>query len=163
MSRRDDDGGILKAGVRAPKFELKELAGGRQSLENLLERGSVLLAFYKVSCPVCQLTFPFLERLSKNDVVQVIGISQDDAASTTAFNDRFGVTFPTLLDEAKQGYPASNGFAIGTVPTVFLVESDGTISKSFEGFSKRDLESVGERVNVRPFLPDEYVPEFKAG
>lgn len=162
MSRRDD-GGILKAGVRAPKFELKELAGERRSLEQLLERGPVLLAFYKVSCPVCQLTFPFLERLSKNDEAQVIGISQDDASSTTAFNHRFGVTFPTLLDEAKQGYPVSNGFAIGTVPTVFVVESDGTISKSFEGFSKRDLDAIGDRVNVRPFLPDEYVPEFKSG
>jgi peroxiredoxin len=158
-----DESGILKAGVRAPRFELKELAGGRLSLEELLKRGPVLLAFYKVSCPVCQLTFPFLERLAKNDVVQVIGISQDDAKSTTAFNDRFGVTFPTLLDETKEGYPVSNAFSISVVPTVFVVESDGAISKSVEGFSKRDLESVGDRVHVKPFLRDEYVPEFKAG
>jgi peroxiredoxin len=161
--KREDDSGILKAGARAPRFELKELAGERQSLEELLKRGPALLAFYKVSCPVCQLTFPFLERLANNDAVQVIGISQDDAKSTQAFNDRFGVTFPTLLDEAKDGYPVSNGYAIGSVPSVFVVESDGTISKSFEGFSKRELDVIGERVNVRPFRPDEYVPEFKAG
>jgi peroxiredoxin len=163
MSRREEESGILKTGASAPLFELKELAGGRQSLQGMLERGPVLLAFYKVSCPVCQLTFPFLERLAKNDDVHVIGISQDDIKSTTAFNDRFGVTFPTLLDEAKEGYPVSNAFAIGTVPTVFVVETDGTISKSFEGFSKRDLEAIGGRVSVKPFLPDEYVPEFKAG
>jgi peroxiredoxin len=163
MSGREEDSGILRAGVAAPKLELKELAGERQSLHGMLERGPVLLAFYKVSCPVCQLTFPFLERLSKNDIVQVIGISQDDTKSTQAFNDRFGVTFPTLLDEAKDGYPVSNGFAISSVPTMFVVEPDGTISKSIEGFSKRELESVGDRVNVRPFLANEYVPEFKAG
>jgi peroxiredoxin len=163
MSWSRDDQGILKAGVAAPKFELRELAGGRQSLQGMLQRGPVLLAFYKVSCPVCQLTFPFLERLAKNDAVHVIGVSQDDAKSTAAFNDRFGVTFPTLLDEATDGYPVSNGYAISSVPSVFVVESDGTISKSFEGFSKRELDAIGERVNVRPFLPDEYVPEFKAG
>ncbi len=118
---------------------------------------------YKVSCPVCQLTFPFLERLAKNDAVRVIGISQDDAKSTTAFNERFAVTFPTLLDEAKEGYPVSNGFGISAVPTVFVVETDGKISKTIEGFSKRDLEDVGNRVHVKPFRPDEYVPEFKAG
>ena len=163
MGWREDDSGVLKAGVRAPGFELAEMAGGRRSLEKLLERGPVLLAFYKVSCPVCQLTFPFLERLAKNDAVQVIGISQDDAKSTQAFNDRFGITFPTLLDEARSGYPVSNAFAISSVPTVFVVETDGIISKSIEGFSKRDLDAIGDRVNVRPFLSDEYVPAFKAG
>ena len=163
MSWRADDGGILKRGMQAPRFELKELAGGRRSLQEMLERGPVLLAFFKVSCPVCQLTFPFLERLAKNDAVQAIGISQDDATSTKAFNDRFGVTFPTLLDEAAEGYPVSNGFGISSVPTVFVVETDGTISNSIEGFSKRDLDAIGERIHVAPFRPDEYVPEFKAG
>src|ERR1039457_2066800 len=163
MSWREDDGGILKRGMQAPRFELKELAGGRRSLQEMLERGPVLLAFFKVSCPVCQLTFPFLERLAKNDAVQAIGISQDDATSTKAFNDRFGVTFPTLLDEAAEGYPVSNGFGISSVPTVFVVETDGTISNSIEGFSRRDLDAIGERIHVAPFRPDEYVPEFKAG
>jgi len=154
----------VEAGSHAPSLRLKSLAGAAEpSLQEILANGPALLAFYKVSCPVCQLTFPFLERLSKNDAVQVIGISQDDANSTTAFNDRFGVTFPTLLDEANQGYPVSNGFVIGSVPSVFVVESDGTISKSFEGFSKRELDAIGDRVNVRPFLADEYVPEFKSG
>ena len=79
---------MLEAGMRAPSFELKSLDGEKRSLEDILGKGPALLAFYKISCPVCQLTFPFLERLAKNDAVRVIGISQDDAKSTQAFNDR---------------------------------------------------------------------------
>lgn len=163
MSSHSDSGGMLRRGMHAPRFELHDLAGGKQSLAQILERGPVLLALFKVSCPVCQLTFPFLELLADNDAMQVVGISQDDVSSTKTFNQRFGVTFPTLLDEVREGYPVSNAFGISTVPSAFLVETDGTISHSFAGFSKRDLEEIGKRVNVRPFLPNEYVPDFKAG
>ena len=163
MSSRSSDAGILKAGMHAPAFELQDVSGGKQSLAQLLGKGPVLLAFFKVSCPVCQLTLPFLERLSANDAVQVIGISQDDASATKKFNEKYGVTFPTLLDQAHEGYPVSNAYGISSVPTVFVVETDAAISGSFAGFSKRDLNEIGRRVEVRPFRDEEYVPEFKAG
>lgn len=163
MAFRSSEPGILTAGMHAPAFELEELGGGKISLESLLKKGPVLLAFFKTTCPVCQLTFPYLERLSRNEAVQVIGISQDDASATRKFNDKYGVTFPTLLDQAREGYPVSNGFGISTVPTIFIVETDGAVSGSFAGFRKRELNEVGRRVEVRPFLDNEYVPEFKAG
>jgi len=154
---------MLEAGVRAPAFELKTLDGEKRSLENILGRGPALLAFYKASCPVCQLTFPYLERLAAGSSLQLVAISQDDAASTQGFNQRFGVTFPTLLDQSKENYPASNAFGITSVPSMFLVEKDGAIAQAFSGFSKRDLEAVGERAGVKPFRPEDNVPEWKAG
>ena len=154
---------MLSAGMHVPAFELKDLNGERRSLATLLEQGPVVAAFFKVSCPVCQLTFPFLERLSGNDGVQMIGVSQDDTSATTAFNSRFGVTFPTLLDDAREGYPVSNAFGISSVPSFFLIETDGTISKAFHGFSKRDIEELGRRMNIQAFRPDESVPSWKAG
>jgi len=157
------DSGMLQRGMHAPPFELDDLAGKKQSLAQILEKGPVLLALFKVGCPVCQLTFPFLERMADNDALQVVGLSQDDVSNTKAFNQRFGVTFPTLIDQAREGYPVSNAFGISVVPSLFLIETDGTISHSFAGFSKRDLEEIGKRINVRPFLPNEYVPEFKSG
>ncbi len=163
MAWGSGQGAILSSGMHAPNFELKDLAGGSESLLQILERGPALLAFYKVSCPVCQMTFPFLERLANNDAVQVIGISQDNSKATGEFNARFGVTFLTLLDEAGEGYAVSNAFGIGSVPTIFVVETDGTISKSFAGFSKDDFEEIGRRVNVQAFRQDESVPRFKAG
>jgi peroxiredoxin len=154
---------VLEAGARAPLFRLKDLSGNMVSLEEILSKGPALLAFYKISCPVCQLTFPYLERLAAGGAIQIIGISQDDLAATEGFNQRFGVTFSTLLDQAKENYPASNAFGITNVPSLFLVEPDGRIASAFSGFSKRDMEAVGKRAAVAPFRADENVPEWTAG
>jgi peroxiredoxin len=154
---------MLEAGASAPAFRLTGLDGQKKSLAEILANGPAVLAFYKVSCPVCQLTFPFLERMAASESLQMIAISQDDDSSTRSFNQRFSVHFPTLLDSSKEGYPASNAFGISTVPSLFVVEKDGQIAKAFSGFSKRDLEAVGERAGVKPFRPDENVPEWKAG
>ena len=153
---------MLEAGAKAAAFRLKNLTGAAVSLEEILAKGPALLAFFKISCPVCQLTFPYLERLAGGVSLQIIGISQDDAPATEVFNQRFGVTFPTLLDP-KQGYPASNAYGITNVPTLFLVEPDGRISKAFAGFSKRDMEAMAQRAGVGMFRAGDNVPEWKAG
>ncbi len=153
---------MLSAGSSAPSFELKELNGEKKSLDELLRKGPAVLVFYKISCPVCQLTAPYLERLAANATLQVIGISQDDDESTRGFNRRFGVTFPTLLDPSKD-YPASNAYGISSVPSLFLVEPDGKIAKAFSGFSKNDLEALAQRAGAPIFQPEDNVPEWKAG
>lgn len=153
---------MAAAGSKAPAFELTGLDDAPHSLQQILEHGPALVVFYKVSCPVCQLTAPYLERLASGSL-QVIGISQDDAGATRGFNQRFGVTFPTLLDPDGQEYPASNAYGISSVPSLFLLESDGAISKSFNGFSKHDLEALGERAGIQMFRPADNVPEWKAG
>src|SRR6266567_6828228 len=139
----------LASGSAAPSFNLKNINGAPQSLEEILAKGPVLLAFFKISCPVCQLAFPYLERLAGSSSLQIVGISQDDAAATHGFRQRFGITFPVLLDQSKEGYPASNAYGITTVPSLFLVEKDGEIATSSAGFSKRDLESLGHRAGVQ--------------
>ena len=159
---------ILEPGSPAPAFRLRDPDGTEHSLEEILSRGPALLAFYKVTCPVCQYTFPFLERIyqgagREKAPVQLIAISQDPPDATREFNREFGVTFPTLLDEAAAGYPASNAFGISSVPTLFLVEPDGTISSGDSGFSKRELESLGRRAGVAPFRQGERVPEQRPG
>lgn len=154
---------MVAPGSRAPGFRLPSVEGSARSLEEILARGPALLAFYKISCPVCQLTAPYLQRLSTNDAIQVIGISQDEAAGTRGFMERFGVTFPTLLDLGSEGYAASNAYGISSVPSLFLIERDGTVARAFNGFSKRDLEEIGVRAGGTPFGPEDHVPEWKAG
>src|SRR5438128_1391629 len=92
---------MLEAGTKAPAFHLKSSNGTGMAMKDALAKEPALLAFFKIGCPVCQLTFPYLERLAGNPAVQIIGISQDDADATKFFNERFGVTFPTLIDESK--------------------------------------------------------------
>jgi peroxiredoxin len=136
-----------------------------RSLQEILAAGPALLAFFKISCPVCQLTAPYLERLAANNAsrLQVVGISQDEAGATRGFAQCFGLTFPVLLDPSEDNYTASNAYGITSVPTLFVIEPDGTISRSFAGFSKRDFEELGARAGVSPFGPEDHVPEWKAG
>ena len=96
---------LLDPGSRAPGFRLSRLEGGEATLAELTARGRVLLVFFKVTCPVCQLTMPFLERLHASGALPVCGISQNDAADTREFNTYFGVNFPTLLDTEDDGLP----------------------------------------------------------
>src|SRR3974377_1386860 len=97
---------LLTAGSPAPDFHLPNLTGGEAALRELIANGPALLAFFKVSCPVCQLTFPFLERIHKAGGLAVYGVSQNSARDTREFNREFGVTFPTLLDPEDKGYVA---------------------------------------------------------
>ena len=76
---------------------------------------------------------------------------------------RFGVTFPMLLDAEDDRFPASNAYGIASVPTMCLVESDGTISHVIEGWRKSAIEWLGAKAGVRPFRQDDHVPEWKAG
>jgi peroxiredoxin len=154
---------LLSAGSPVPDVCLKLLSGGEASLREIAARGPVLLAFFKVSCPVCQLTFPFLERLNNAGILPVYGISQNGARDTRDFNEDFGVTFPTLLDDEDEGFPASNAFGISSVPTLFLVERDGTISQVVEGWRKKEMEGLGAKAGAAVFRQGDNVPEWKAG
>ena len=153
---------MLAAGGKAPKFSLRDRAGSAWSLASILERGPALLALYKVSCPVCQLTAPYLERLA-NGSLQMIAISQDDAAATQKFEQTYGLTAPSLLDRKEDGYPLSNALGIDHVPSLFLIEPDGAISYAGSGFSKSELDQLGARAGVAVFRQGENVPEWKAG
>jgi len=154
---------LAASGDQAPSFRLNALDAAPQSLDEILAHGPSLLVFYKISCPVCQLTAPYLQRLAAGKSLQVVGISQDDANGTRGFTERFGVQFPTLLDSFSEGYPASNAYGITSVPSLFLIERDGAIARSFAGFSKRDFEEIASRAGISIFGPADDVPEWKAG
>lgn len=160
----------LRAGHRAPDFNLPRLkkAAGQSTVDlpGLLQGGPALLAFFKASCPVCQMTLPFLERVHRGRApgsLEVYGVSQDDAETTAEFAAEFGITFPMLLDTEESGYPASNAYGLSHVPSLFLVQRDGTIAWSLEGFNKREFVAVAGQAGVNPFQPGENVPEWKAG
>jgi peroxiredoxin len=154
---------ILDPGSRAPAFRLPRLEGGPAALAEFTARGRVLLVFFKVTCPVCQLTMPFLERLHAAGTLAICGISQNDASDTREFNSYFGVTFATLLDTEDADFPASNAYGIASVPTMFLVEPDGAISRAIEGWNKMDMEALGAAAGMTLFRPEENVPAWKAG
>jgi len=154
---------LPQVGARAPELRLRQLGGGEAALADLLAAGPVLLAFFKVSCPVCQMTLPFLERIHAGGGLQVYGVSQNDERDTRDFAGEYGLKFPMLLDSEHDGFPAGNAYGITHVPTSFLVEADGTVGRLIEGWNKQEILWLGARSGVNPIGADDHVPEWKAG
>lgn len=165
----------INTGIAAPDFELPSIEGKPFSLKDALSRGPVLAAFFKVSCPTCQYTFPFIERLHQlagNGSVQIWGISQDSREETEEFCNTYGISFPVLLDE--NSYTASNDYGLHFVPTLFLIGNDGEIQLMSEGFCKADLLELQSKLKLgngsgpngsgeELFKAGENVPEFRPG
>lgn len=171
MSKSRDGNITVQPGQKAPFFTLRDAAGNEYSLADELRKGPVVLAFFKISCPVCQFTFPFLERLNKsyaNSTATFLGVSQDDALDTREFCTEFGITFPALLDD--EIYTASNLYGLTNVPSIFLIAPDGTVKAASIGFDKENLEKISaelaaatRRAPAALFRPGEVVPGFKPG
>jgi peroxiredoxin len=170
------DMAALPAGTKAPDFSLPAVSrgkdGGNFSLSAALLEGPVLAAFFKVSCPTCQYTFPFLERIHQahgDKKVTVVGISQDNRRDTGAFLKEYGVTFRSLLDDPN-GYAVSNAYGLTNVPSLFLIGQDGRIEISSVGWQRQEVEDIHRKLAtvqqvplVPLFRPTEEVRDFRAG
>src|SRR5271165_2195233 len=162
----------LTAGARAQGFTLPTVQGKQVSLDEALHKGSVVLAFFKVSCPVCQYAFPLIERLyraNQSGDVTVLGISQDKQRDTQAFLREYGVTFPVALDDPEK-YAVSNAYGLTNVPTLFYIAPDGEIEISSVGWSKADVEAInqklaehGKQTPAPLWRKGEDIQDFRAG
>jgi peroxiredoxin len=159
----------LNPGTQAPTFTLPSTAGKQVDLKATASSQQLtVLAFFKVSCPVCQFAFPYLERLYRNyPSVPLWGVSQDDKDATDAFARMYGTTFAMVLDEALQ---ATVHYDLTNVPTIFAIGSDGKIVQTIVGFAKKDFEVLNERmakaagVPVKSLFTDaDEVPELRPG
>jgi len=152
----------FRIGDYAPDFELNTADGRPRRLSEALSRGSVVLVFYKASCPTCEFTFPYLQKIyskiGKEAARTLWGISEDDPDETRAFARQHGITFDLLIDEYP--YPVSAAYGLENVPAVFVVQSNGKISLSDFGFSKSALNEVA---GFAFFTPDDGLPAVRPG
>jgi peroxiredoxin len=139
---------------------LFDTTGTPRATADARKKGMLVLAFFKTTCPTCQMTFPYLQKLhdayaaaADGGKVSVWGISQDDGDATTAFAQKYGVTFPLLLDRDLWH---SMSYGIVSVPTVYLADSDGTVLRKVAGWDRAAVNEIGERVAA--FLEREPVP-----
>ncbi len=172
---------LLEIGTKALDFKLAASDGKSYSFppeadptmseKEKLSTALTLIAFFKINCPTCQFTFPFLEKLHKNYAVKgftLWGISQNNQAETIQFAREYKITFPLLLDQ--NNYQISYAYGITVVPTLFLIDKNQEILFSGEGFAKEDLEKLtqesAQRIGSSPFdifVGESEVPAFKAG
>jgi len=133
--------------------------------------GETLYAVFKTTCPVCELTWPYLDRIRKaaeGGGLRVVAVSQDDPRATQAFGKRLGVALETAYD--PDPWRSSDALGVTNVPTLFRVAASGAIEETVVGFDRARLEGLARRAAELAgrapaplFRPDEKVPAYKPG
>ncbi|MCX8164492.1 MAG: TlpA family protein disulfide reductase [Aquificaceae bacterium] len=157
----------LKLGEKATSFELPDTGGHFYSLEET--QGEKLLVFYKTTCPTCQLTLPFVEKLYRlyGDRVSVWGIAQDPDHAVENFSKTYRLTFPQLIDYPDYGVSAD--YDVQVVPTLYFINSGGFVEFVSSSFVKREIlklnELLASLIGLEPedIFKGHNVPELKPG
>ncbi|HYK97270.1 MAG TPA: peroxiredoxin [Candidatus Acidoferrales bacterium] len=140
----------LQTGDVAPKFSLPDQSGKIVSSDSLKGKTYFLYFYPKDDTPGCT-----TEACQLNDNltqfrglgVPVLGVSQDDASSHQAFQQKYGLNFDLLTDPARMVHNAYGawgerpGRGEGVIRSSFLVGPDGKIKKSWY-FVKPDGHAV---------------------
>lgn len=101
--------------------------------------GNVLVVnFWYAGCAPCRAEAPDLERVYKESSpqgVNFLGVNvRDQAATAISFNERFGITFPSIIDQDGQ---AQLSFASqvppNAVPTTLVLDAQGRVAARILG------------------------------
>jgi cytochrome c biogenesis protein CcmG/thiol:disulfide interchange protein DsbE len=126
-------------GHPAPKTDLPPVAGLERDgkalpgLSNATFTGAVTLVNVWASwCIPCRDEVPYLERLSKDKRIQLVGINYKDApADARRFLNRYGN--PYMASGADTNGRQSIDWGVYGVPETFLIGRDGTIAYKLIG------------------------------
>jgi hypothetical protein len=106
--------------------------------------GPHLLAFYKVTCPVCQMAAPTIQALADLHPDAVVPLGQDPPERLAAFAEEYGLRQPPIPELAP--YEVSDAYGVASVPTLFLVGEDGTVLDTVESWSRDGYNRLAERL-----------------
>ena len=156
--------------IKQMDFELPSLDGRAFRLLESLSEMPVVLAFFKHDCPTCRLTLPFLERLYLKygeKKASFWGIAQDNEIEAAKFAEEYEITYPILID--RRPFAVSRKYDFSVVPTIILLNRDGSEIQRFFGFQKEELEKMnyilaGLDDGIKPlFTGQDNVPSVKPG
>lgn len=131
----------LQPGDPFPAFSLPDGAGQTHALSDYAGKYVVLYAYPKDDTPGCTreaCDFRDSARL-KEMGVQVLGISQDDAASHQKFAEKYNLPFPLLTDDGQflasvGAYGEKNSYGKvtqGVKRATFILDPEGKLVKSW--------------------------------
>jgi peroxiredoxin len=160
----------LQAGDRVCDFILNATDGRQYASADARKRGLLLFAFYKKTCPVCQLAMPYLQRFHCQytcEGFQVWGVVQEDPAGAAEFAKQYGATFPQLCDTELE---VTEQYDLRSVPSLYLVDSGDAILQSVFAFSTDEFNALAKRIAERTgrdytpiILPEDDAPLFRPG
>jgi len=130
--------------------------------------GPLALFFYKVTCPVCQLAAPKVQGFEEAYPGHIVGIGQDPPEKLGGFEREFGMSFRSVPDLPP--YATSNAYGIEVVPTLFLIDPQGSVAAVAESWDRQGFNDISEQLagllgaTPRPIsVAGDGLPSFRPG
>lgn len=117
--------------VSAPKVSGPTLTG--ESFQAPFGR-ALVLNVWASWCSPCRAEAPALQELSiKHPEIQFIGVlTRDNLVAARAFVERFGITYPTLTDDAILAN-FSGLLSVNAIPTTLVIDRNGNLAARISG------------------------------
>jgi thiol-disulfide isomerase/thioredoxin len=134
LLRGEPDGRIGPlVGQPAPSLTAEDLDGRTWSLDDADGR-LVWVNFWATSCEPCRTEMPAMQRLATEyaDELLILGVDWDEGRDAVAdFVDRYGVTYPILLDPTLDIYYRWAG--TDGLPRHYFIGPEGTVVREVIG------------------------------
>jgi len=152
---------MLSVGDKAPSLTLPAVDGGEEVSDPWTE-GTTLLAFFKVSCPVCKMVAPMLTKLAEGGG-RVVAVGEDPPEAIAQYSESHGQRVPSLSQAAP--YSVSEAYGLEAVPTVFLIGDDGEIQQAIAGWNRDTWNELAATMGLAEPLstPDDGLRPFRPG
>jgi len=153
---------MLARGARAPSFTLPDIDTGEPVSDPWTGApGPTVLAFFKATCPVCQLAAPMVRAMAESGAT-VVAIGEDPVPKLVAYRDRWRQTVPTLTEPPP--YRVSAAYDLVSVPSLFLVDARGTLLDVVVGWDRDDWNKASVAAGGRPVsAPGDGLPAYRPG
>lgn len=137
------------ATTAAPEWQLNDPDGQSVKLSDFKGK-VVILDFWATWCPPCRAEIPGFIELQKRYSGQgltVVGVSLDTAGASVvkSFIKRVGMNYPVVIGNEKT---AADYGGITAIPTTFVLDRNGNIVTSHQGFASQ----VVFESEIRPLL-----------
>lgn len=131
----------VAVGTTAPDFVLTDLKGREHRLSDYRGKG-VFLNFWGTWCKPCGREMPYMNELYplyQKQGVEILAVNVGEPKlSVEKFAERFGLTFPIVIDRQDQ---VLNAYNVGPLPTTFLIDKNGEVKKIITGtMTKADIQ-----------------------
>lgn len=126
-------------GQIAPDFSLETLDDEVVHLSDY--RGKkIILQFWTSWCPHCKKGFADMNKLHKNEEIQVLGIDiferEKSISDVVAVTEEYELSFPVLIDTDSR---VQQIYGVSMFPTTYLIDSSGLIYQKFLGAVNADV------------------------
>ena len=135
---------MIQEGSAIPELDLPDQDGNRRKITDLAGPEGLVLYFYpKDDTPGCTTEAKDFEDLLgqfEEKGFRVAGVSKDSAASHCEFRDKYGLSFPLLVDEDARYMQSVDVFGEkqmygkttqGVIRSTFVVDPEGRMIRSY--------------------------------